>query len=114
MVFEPLLDRVPGILGPTRRRRRRPSKLPADKAYDYQKCRRALRLRHIQGWIARVGIEPTQRLGRHRWVVQRTFAWLDQFRRLAIRYERRRDLHEAFTVLDCALICWRTLTRPTG
>ena len=114
MLFEPLLDRVPGILGPTRRRRRRPHKLHADKAYDQTKCRRALRRRHIRGRIARIGIESTQRLGRHRWVVERTFAWLNQFRRLTIRYERRRDIHEAFTLLGCALICWKTLTRPTG
>jgi transposase len=26
-------------------------------------------------------------LGRFRWVVERTFAWLNQFRRLRLRYE---------------------------
>ena len=77
-------------------------------------CRRALRKRHILGRIARKGIASRQRLGRHRRVVERTFAWLNQFRRLAIRYERRRDIHAAFTVLGCALICWKTLTRPNG
>jgi transposase len=43
-------------------------------------------------------------------VVERTFAWLHQFRRLPIRWERRPDLHEAFLSLACALICWRQLT----
>lgn len=85
----------------------------ADKAYDYPRCRRALRQRHILVRIARRGSESTQRLGRHRWVVERTVAWLDHFRRLTIEYERRRDIHEAFTILACALICWTTLTRPT-
>ena len=40
-----------------------------------------------------------------RWVVERTLAWLNRFRRLAIRYERRADIHEALVTLGCALIC---------
>jgi len=49
-------------------------------------------------------------LGRWRWVVERTFAWLNQFRRLRVRYEKRADLHEAFLSLGCALICWNFLS----
>lgn len=41
------------------------------------------------------GIEICQRLGRYRWVVERTFAWLNRYRRLTIRYERRADIHQA-------------------
>ncbi len=41
--------------------------------------------------------------------VERTFAWLNQFRRLRVRYEKRADIHEAFLSLGCALICWRFL-----
>ena len=41
-----------------------------------------------------------------RWVVERTFAWLSKFRRLAVRYERRADIHLAFTILACAIICF--------
>ena len=37
--------------------------------------------------------------GRWRWVVERTFAWLFQFRRIRVRYERRADIHEAFLTL---------------
>ena len=48
-------------------------------------------------------------LGRWRWVVERTFAWLNQFRRLRVRYEKRTDILEAFLVLGCTLICWRFL-----
>jgi transposase len=46
-----------------------------------------------------------------RWVVERTLAWLHRFRRLALRYERRADVHEAFLTLGCALITWRYLKR---
>jgi Transposase DDE domain len=50
-------------------------------------------------------------LGRSRWVVERTFAWLNQFRRLRVRYEKRADIHEAFLALACALLCWNVLQR---
>lgn len=85
-----LLDLVPSILTPAGRRRHRPDKPHADKADAYRKWRVALRRRRIRGRIARTGVESAQRLGRHRWVVERSFAWLGQFRRLTIRYERRR------------------------
>ena len=55
------------------------------------------------------GVESSQRLGGHRWVVERTFAWLSRFRRLAVRYERRVDLHLGGTWLGCSLICFRFL-----
>ena len=48
-------------------------------------------------------------LGRQRWVVERTFAWLDNRRRLHIRTDRRDDIHEAFLALACRLICWLRL-----
>ena len=48
---------------------------------------------------------------RYRWVVERTFAWLDQFKRLLVRYDRRADIHEAFLALRCCLVCFRTLQR---
>jgi hypothetical protein len=38
--------------------------------------------------------------------VERTLSWLNRKRRLKIRYERRADVHLAFLVLGCALICW--------
>jgi Transposase DDE domain len=46
-------------------------------------------------------------LGRQRWVVERTFAWLHNLRRLRTRYERDPELHLAFMLLGCAVICQR-------
>jgi transposase len=43
--------------------------------------------------------------------VERTFAWLNQFRRLRVRYDKRADIHEAFLSLGCALICWQSLLK---
>jgi transposase len=56
-------------------------------------------------------VESSARLGRHRWVAERTLAWLGQYRRLAIRYERLDTIHEAFLQLGCALICFNCLRR---
>ena len=110
-VFEDVLEAVEPIRRPGRRGRgrTRPRKLHADKAYDCRRCRRYLRRRGIACRIARKGIESSEKLGRHRWVVERTLAWLGRFRRLTIRYERLADLHLALLDLGCALICFRLL-----
>lgn len=108
--FEALLDAVPPIKRPRGRPRKRPAKLHADKAYDIPRCRQALTQRHIKVRIARKGIESSEKLGRYRWVVERTLAWLARFRRLTIRYERRADIHEGFLHLGCALICLNYLS----
>jgi hypothetical protein len=109
MVFEQLLDAIPPIRQANGRRRKRPDKVHADKAYDIPRCRRALTTRHIRIRIARKGIDSSQRLGRHRWVVERTLAWFNHFRRLRVRDERRADIHQAFLTLGCALICFKAL-----
>jgi transposase len=109
MLFEAVLDAVPLIRQPNRRRRKRPDKGHADKAYDIPRCRQALTRRHIKVRIARKGVDSSQRLGRHRWVVERTLAWLNRFRRLRVRDERRVDIHQAFLTFGCALICFNAL-----
>ena len=82
----------------------------ADKGYDFRRCRQALRNRGISSRIARKGRESSERLGRHRWVVERTLAWMARYRRLTVRYERRAEIHEAFLHLACSLICLNYLS----
>lgn len=57
-------------------------------------------------------MDGSTKLGRHRWVVKRTFAWMARFRRLAVRHDRRADIHLAFTTLAAALICLNQIRRP--
>jgi transposase len=107
-VLEQAVDGIEPIKRPRGRPgrpRKRPKKLHADKAYDFPRCRKALRKRGITPRIARRRIDSSERLGRHRWVVERTLAWLGRYRRLTVRYERRADIHEAFLHLGCSLIC---------
>ena len=104
-----LLDALPPIRQPRGRPRRRPDKFHTDKAWDSAGCRAALRHRGITPRIARRGVESSAHLGRYRWVAERTLAWLAQFRRLAIRYERLPEIHAAFLCIACSLICLRAL-----
>lgn len=109
--LESLLEAIEPIRQPRGRSRRRPGKLHADKAYESRHNRDYLAKRRIGSRIARKGIESSKRLGRFRWVVERTFAWLHGFRRLDVRYERDANIHQAFLDLGCALICWTCLQR---
>ena len=113
----PLVDAIPPIIGPRGkpgRPRKRPAKLHADKAYDSSDLRRALRARGITPRIARRGLDSSERLGRYRWVVERTFSWLLGCRRLGIRYERRADLLQGLLHLTCALLCLHFLPSAVG
>jgi transposase len=108
----PLIDAIPRIIGPrgrSGRPRKRPGKLHADKAYDSSSLRRALRARGITPRVAGRGIDSSARLGQHRWVVERSLAWLLGYRRLSVRYERRADVLQGLLHLACALLCLRFL-----
>jgi transposase len=80
-------------------------------AYTGRPVRELLRKRGITARIARRGIEESGRLGRHRWVVEFSFAWAARFRRLVLRYERRTDIHLAFATLAAALVCLGQINR---
>ncbi|WP_344887036.1 IS5 family transposase [Streptosporangium longisporum] len=105
----PLLAAIPPIRGVRGRPRRKPRRLYADRGYDYPSHRRHLWKRGIKPVIARRGSPHGSGLGTIRWVVERTFAWLHQFKRLRIRYEHRADLHQGLLDLACSLICLRRL-----
>lgn len=108
--LEPLVRGIPPIRSRRGPRRRRPAKLHGDKGYDYDHLRKWLRSRNITPRIARRGIESSQRLGRHRWTVERTVAWLSGCRRLHRRYERKAEHFLAFAGIAATLICYRRLT----
>ncbi|MBI3948910.1 MAG: transposase [Acidobacteria bacterium] len=42
-----------------------------------------------------------------RWVVERTHAWLDRFRRLVVNWEKTSESRYAFLCLACPLIAYR-------
>jgi transposase len=110
----PLVDGTGPVRGKVGRPRKRAERLLADRGYDHDKYRRELWRRGVKPVIARRETEHGSGLGCERWVVERTFAWLHNFRRLRTRYERRGELHLAFLHLGCAVISSRMLARPTA
>jgi transposase len=105
-MFAAVLDDVPPIRTPSGRRRTRPAKLHADKAYDSTANRAWLRRRGIRPRIARRGVESSARLGRHRWRVERALSWLSCWRRLQVRWDRDSGRFFAFVLVACALVCF--------
>jgi transposase len=97
------------------RPRTRPKELVADRAYDSRDFRRRLRRRGIKPTIPtferRRRRRPQRgrpiRTGagyRQRWKVERCFAWMDNCRRLVVRYERGVEHYRAFCLM--AIILW--------
>jgi transposase len=97
------------VAGKRGRPRQKPDLVLADRGYDHDKYRRLLWAREIKPVIARRRTEHGSGLGKQRWVVERGFAHLHNFRRLPIRYERYPEIHKAFLVLACSILCWRRL-----
>lgn len=70
-----------------------------------------LRERGLVARIARPGTESGERLGRHRWKIERSTAWLFGYRRLTVRYERKGSHFLAFLGLAAALTCYKKLAK---
>jgi IS5 family transposase len=102
VVFEALVDAIPKAAG-------KAGKLHADKGYDAKRCHAHLKRRRIKDRIARKGIERNDRLGKHRWVVERSHAWLSGYGKLRIRFERAVLTHVALLSLACCITCIRAL-----
>ena len=104
-----LVEAIPPLQGKQGRPRHRPDCVVGDRGYDAEA---------ISG---KVCVPATSFLGSQSATLSTEagwgdgdgcgtdFAWLNQFRRLRIRYEKRADIHEAFLVLGCVLICWNFL-----
>jgi len=105
----PLVDAIPSIGGKRGRPRKRQEVLQGDAAYHSQAHHRELRQRLIKPIIRQRGTDHGSGLGKTRWVVERTLSWLHQNRRLRVRYEKRADIHQAFLILGCIMICWSAL-----
>ena len=111
--LQPLVRAIPAIRSRRGPRRRKPGKLHADKACDQADLRAWVRGRGIAVRIARKGTETGARLGRHRWVIERTMAWLTGYRRLTLRYERHASHLLGFLTLAATITCYKKLTKHT-
>ena len=104
-MIEPTLDRLP----------RQPRRLILDRAFDSDKFRDRLAARGIDPIVPyrkravsmKYNDGRKQRRYKRRWKVERTFAWLGNFRRVLVRHERKHWIYRAFVHLACVLIVLR-------
>jgi len=104
--LQALVEAIPPVRGKPGRPRCRPECVQGDRGYSSEAQRRWLRSKNIRPLLAKVGSPHGSGLGKTRWVIERTLAWLHHFRRLRIRWERRDDIHLAFLTIGCGLIAF--------
>ena len=103
-----------------KRPRRRPKTLVADRGYDSKKLRKELRKRNIRPIIPARKYKKSKnpKAGRpagsyqplqynERWKIERTFAWLYKFRRVAVRWDYYPKNYSAWVTLACIVILTR-------
>jgi transposase len=95
---------------------RKPERLICDKAYDSDKLRNQLQMQGIELIVPpRQNKRKKRQDGRalrrykRRWKIERTIAWLGNYRRLVTRWERNDRMYQAFLHIACALITCNNL-----
>jgi transposase len=94
------------------RPQKRPLRLIADKGYDSDPLRKRLKAFKIDLIVPqrnnrkKLKLQDGTKLRRYRkrWKIERTFAWLVNYRRLLVRHERRIDMYRAFFHIACLII----------
>jgi transposase len=89
-----------------------PQNLCLDKGYDYDEVRDLADEFRFTAHIRSRGEEAKRirkraGLRARRWVVERSHSWMNRFRRILIRWEKRPDTYVAMLHLACALITWK-------
>lgn len=106
---KPWVEAIPPVRGKQVQPRQRPDCVQGELGYDSEPHRAWLRQLGIEPPLAKRNAQNDSGLGIYRWMVERTPAWLRQFRRLRRRNERRPELYKVFMTLAKALIWWRLL-----
>ncbi len=116
---ESTLDMISVPRGGRGRPQKRPLRVIADRAYDSDPLRWRLIRRGMllisphrkNRRAASLNDGRTLRRYRKRWKVERTFAWLGNYRRLVVRYDRTLSMYRTFFHLACALITLRFILK---
>jgi transposase len=107
-IIPTVLD-FPRIKGKPGRPKELPDEVYADRGYDNEATRTLLRWLGIEPKIAKRRTAHGSGLGRVRWVVERTIAWLKGLRRLRVRWDRLTNIQDAWNTLAMSVICFRLL-----
>ena len=106
-----MLKSVPVIRGCAGRPRNKPGALYGDRGYGFPSIIAAVAALGVTAKLAPRGGEHGSGLGKVRYVVERTFAWFDNWRRLRMCYEKSDAHYLAFNQLAACLICARRLAK---
>lgn len=112
---EPTLAQVKVPRAGRGRPKMRPARIIADRGYDSDPLRRRLRRRGIEliapyrQWKRQKPFQDGRKLRRYRrrWKIERTIAWLGNFRRLQVRQDRILSVFEGFCHVACLLLTLR-------
>jgi transposase len=104
-----VLTSMPPVGGKPGPKREKPERLQGDRGYDSEPLRKLLRWLGIVPELAKRNTEHGSGLGKTRWPIERTNAFLHSFGRLRRRLDRLPELQHAFLALACSIICMRFL-----
>ena len=117
-MLEPTLDNIDVRPATASAEAPQPWRLICDKAYDSDPLRDRLLMErdidlicpHRRG-RTKLPTQDGRKLRRYkrRWTIERTFAWLGNFRRLVVRYEHNLRMYHGFFHVACLLITLRQL-----
>ncbi len=84
----------------------------ADKGYDFRSVRHLIRDRGYEDHILSRGQEQQNKdripgYRARRWVCERTHSWMNRFRRILVRWEKKTENYLALLHLVCAFILWK-------
>lgn len=90
----------------------KPQGMCLDKGYDYQEVRATLEEFGFTAHIRSRGEEARELAAEagkraRRWVVERTHSWMNRFRRILVRWEKKSENYVALLHFACALIAFR-------
>jgi transposase len=100
-----MVKSLPPIKQPHGRPRQRPDALLGDRGYGFPWIIAAILAMRIVSLLSPRGSVHGSGLGKRRYVIERTMAWLGNFRRLKFCYEKRGDHFQAFHELAACVLC---------
>jgi transposase len=109
-LLEPTLKNI--VVKRPRQRKNHRHHLCADKGYDGSGPRQTMvklgYVPHVRSRGEEVkALKRTKRYKPRRWVVERTLSWLNRYRKLLVRFEKKESSHEGLLMLACASIVFR-------
>jgi len=110
-LVEPMLKKMPMLPNRTGKRRKKPRTMQGDRGYGFVHIIKLLVHLMIASLLAPRGSPHGSGLGKTRYVVERTLAWIGNNRRLKLCYERNGEHFRAFHVLAACVICSNRLRR---